>query len=86
MPKAYLTLEEKQKADAMRERDKQLHLVALELSSQKYKNGGFGKLQRKTGLSGPTVRKIATEPLRATVEQLYEVAYASGKRVVITIE
>jgi predicted hydrolase (HD superfamily) len=86
MPKAYLTFAEREKAAAMRERDKQLHLVSLELTSQKYKNGGFGKLQEKTGLSRPTIKKIATEPLKATIEQLYEVAFASGKKVVITIE
>lgn len=86
MPKAYLTLAEKQKAAAMHERDKQMEIVSLKLSSLKYKDGGFAKLQEKTGLSRPTIRRIATEPLKATLEQLYEVAFASGKKVVVTIE
>ena len=50
MPRAYLTLAEKQKAEAKRERDKQLRAVSLELVSLKYKNGGFVKLQEKTGI------------------------------------
>lgn len=86
MPRTYLTFAEREKAAAMRERDKQVKAVSLELTSLKYKDGGYGKLQEKTGLSRPTLRRIATEPLKATLEQLYEVAFASGKRVVITIE
>lgn len=86
MPRTYLTFAEREKAAAMRERDKQVKAVSLELTSLKYKDGGYGKLQEKTGLSRPTLRRIATEPLKATLEQLYEVAFASGKKVVITIE
>lgn len=86
MPKSYLTLAEREKAAAMRERDKQVKAVSLELCSLRYKDGGFSKLQEKTGLSRPTLKKIADEPLRATLEQLYAVAFASGKKVVITIE
>ena len=86
MPKTYLTFAEKQKAAAMHERDKQMEIVSLKLSSLKYKDGGFGKLQEKTGFSRPTLRTIAADPLKATLEQLYEVAFASGKKVVVTIE
>jgi hypothetical protein len=86
MPKSYLTLAEREKAAAMRERDKQVKAVSLELCSLKNKNGGFSRLQKKTGISRPTLTKIANEPLRATLEQLYAVAFASGKKVVITIE
>lgn len=86
MPRTYLTFAEREKAAAMRERDKQVKAVSLELTSLKYKDGGYGKLQEKTGLSRPTLRRIATEPLKATLEQLYEVAFASGKKVVIKIE
>lgn len=86
MPRTYLTFAEREKAAAMRERDKQVKAVSLELTSLKYKDGGYGKLQEKTGLSRPTLRRIATEPLKATLEQLFEVAFASGKKVVIKIE
>lgn len=86
MPIAYLTLAEKQKAEAERERDKQLRAVSLELISLKYKNGGFVKLQEKTGISRKTLKRIVDSPLKTTLEQLYEVAFASGKKVVVTIE
>ena len=86
MPRAYLTLAEKQKAEAERERDKQLRAVSLELVSLKYKNGGFVKLQEKTGISRKTLKRIVDSPLKTTLEQLYEVAFASGKKVVVTIE
>lgn len=86
MPKSYLTLAEREKAAAMRERDKQMEMVSLKLGSLKYKDGGFSKLQEKTGLSRPTLKRIVDSPLKTTLEQLYEVAFASGKKVVVTIE
>lgn len=86
MPKSYLTLAEREKAAAMRERDKQLEMVSLTLGSLKHKDGGLVKLQEKTGISRKTLKRIVDSPLKTTLEQLYEVAFASGKKVVVTIE
>ena len=86
MPKSYLTLAERQKAAAMRERDKQLEMVSLTLGSLKHKDGGLVKLQEKTGISRKTLKRLVDSPLKTTLEQLYEVAFASGKKVVVTIE
>lgn len=86
MPKTYLTFSERERAAALRERDKQLRQISLELLSTKYCNGGFGEIKNKTGLSMPTIKKVATTPLKSTLEQVFEIAIAAGKRVTIQIE
>ncbi len=85
MPKTYITFAEKEKAKALRDRDKQIRALSGELSMLKYKTG-YAPIQEITKYSLPTIAKVINTPLNATLEQLFEVCIAAGKRVVINIE
>lgn len=85
MPKTYLTFAEHEKANFIKERDKQIKSISGELATTKYKTP-VREIENKVSFSRSVISKVLNTPLTATLEQLFEVCYATGKKVTITIE
>ena len=85
MPKAYLTFAEREKAEFIKQRDRQIKAIQGELATTKYKTP-IREIEGKVNFSRAVICKVLNTPALATLEQLFEVAYATGKKVNITIE
>ena len=85
MPKTYLTIAERNKAKFIRERDAQVRAIKGELSTTKY-SVPMREIETKVDFSRIVITKIRNDPINATLKQLYDYCYATGKKVVITIE
>lgn len=85
MPKVYLTFAEREKAKFVTERDKQIRAISGELATTKYKTP-IREIETKVDFSRSVISKVLNAPLTATLEQLFAVCYATGKKVTITIE
>lgn len=85
MPKSYLTLAERDKANFIRERDKQIKAIVGELANTKH-SVPIREIESKVDFSRQVISKVRNNPMGATLEQLFAVCYASGKKVVVTIE
>ena len=85
MPKAYLTFAEREKANYIRERDKQIKAIQGELATTKH-SVPIREIVNKVDFSRQVISKVRNEPIKATLEQLFDYCYATGKKVVITIE
>lgn len=85
MPKTYLTLAERNKAKYIRERDAQVRVIKGELATTKY-TIPMREIETKVGFSRIVISKVRNDPINATLKQLYDYCYATGKKVVITIE
>ena len=85
MPKAYLTLAERERANYIRERDKQIGAIQGELAKTKYTTPTH-EIEKKVDFSRQVISKVRNDPIKATLEQLFDYCYATGKKVVITIE
>ena len=85
MPRSYLTLAEKEKANFVKERDKQIKAIAGELAATKH-TVPIHEIEKKVDFSRQVISKVRNEPIKATLEQLFDYCYATGKKVVITIE
>lgn len=85
MPKVYLTLEERNKAKFISERNRQVKALAGELALTKH-SVPIREIEKKVDFSRAVIVKVRNNPLEATLEQLFDVCYAAGKKVVISIE
>lgn len=85
MPKAYLTLEERERANFEKERNKQMSAILGVLATTKYSIPAK-EIENKVKGSRTVIAKVRNNPLKATLEQLFDYCYATGKKVVITIE
>lgn len=85
MPRAYLTLAEKEKANFVKERDKQIKAITGELATTKH-TVPIHEIENKVDFSRQVISKVRNDPINATLGQLFEVCYATGKKVVISIE
>jgi hypothetical protein len=85
MPKVYLTLAERKKAAYIRERDAQLKFIKGELATTKY-SVPIKEIETKVDFSRMVITKVRNDPMNATLKQLFDVCYACGKKLVITLE
>lgn len=85
MPKVYLTLAEREKAEFIKERDKQMRAIQGELATTKY-SVPIREIEKKVDFSRQVINKVRNDPMNATLKQLFDYGYATGKKVVITIE
>lgn len=85
MPKVYLTFEERNKAKFISERNRQVKALAGELALTKH-SVPIREIEKKVDFSRAVIVKVRNNPLEATLEQLFDVCYAAGKKVVISIE
>ena len=85
MPKVYLTLAERERAEFIRERDRQVRAIQGELATTKY-GVPIREIEKKVDFSRQVITKVRNEPIKATLEQLFDYCYATGKKVVINIE
>jgi hypothetical protein len=85
MPKAYLTFEEKEKAQFCREKEKQISAIAGQFALTKH-SIPVREIEKKVDYSQQVIRKVRNKPGSATLEQLYDICHALGKRLVITVE
>lgn len=85
MPKSYITFAERNKANFIKERDKQIKAIQGELATTKHSTP-IHEIEKKVAFSRQVISKVRNEPIKATLEQLFDYCYATGKKVVITIE
>ena len=85
MPKSYLTFAEREKASFERERDRQIKAITGELATTKH-TIPIREIENKVDFSRQVISKVRNDPINATLGQLFEVCYATGKKVVISIE
>ena len=85
MPKAYLTLKEREQAEFLRDRDKQIKAIQGELATTKY-SVPMREIESQVNFSRQVIKKVRNNPIDATLEQIFAVCHACGKKVVITIE
>ena len=86
MPKAYLTLEERQKAEKERIEKKENFLLKSVLRDRIFRQLGYEYIAQKTNLSRPTIGKVVNNPELATVAQLRAVCAAANIPLVIKAE
>lgn len=85
MPKVYLTFAEREKAQYISERNRQIKAIASEFALTKH-SVPIREIEKKVGFSRAVIVKVRNNPLEATLEQLFEVCYATGKKISINIE
>ena len=85
MPKAYLTLAERERVKFEKERDKQINIISGVLATTKY-TVPAKDIESKIKGSRTVISKVRNNPIKATLEQLFDYCYATGKKVTITIE
>ena len=85
MPKTYLTLAEREKANFIKERDKQIGNIEGVLAKTKH-SITIKDIENKVDFSRQVITKVRNNPAEATLKQLFAVCHACGKKVVITIE
>lgn len=85
MPKAYLTFAERERAEFIKERNKQIKAIEGELATTKH-SIPIHEIENKVDFSRQVITKVRNKPGAATLEQLFAVCHACGKKVVITIE
>jgi hypothetical protein len=85
MPKAYLTFAEREKAEFIKHRDQQLKAIQGELATTKH-TVPIHEIENKVDFSRQVITKVRNKPASATLEQLFAVCHACGKKMVITIE
>ena len=85
MPKAFLTYEQRRRAEFEKDRNRQLRAIQGEIATTKYSHP-IREIKKDVGFSEQVIKKVRKEPNKATLEQLFDYCYATGKRVVITIE
>ncbi len=86
MPKTYLTFAERERAKFEKERDKQIKYITGVFAATKYCIPEYEITSKMKDGSKAIVNKVRRTPEKATVLQLFEVAYSIGKKVTITIE
>ena len=85
MPKTYLTFAERERANFEKERDRQINYLSGVLATTKYTVPAKDIEKRVKG-SRTVIAKVRNNPIKATLEQLFDYCYATGKKVTITIE
>lgn len=85
MPKVYLTFAERERANFEKDRDKQINVLSGVLAATKY-NVPAKEIENKIKGSRTVISKVRNNPIKATLEQLFDYCYATGKKVTITIE
>lgn len=85
MAKAYLTLAERERTKFEKERDKQINIISGVLATTKY-TVPAKDIESKIKGSRTVISKVRNNPIKATLEQLFDYCYATGKKVTITIE
>ena len=86
MPRAYLTLEERERAKKEKAEQKENFMLRSILKEKIFRKIGYEYISQKTGFSEPTIGKIVNHPEKATVEQLRAVCDAVGVPLMITAE
>ncbi len=86
MPKVYLTLEERQKAEKERIEKKENFLLKSVLRDRIFRRLGYEYIAKKTNLSKATIGKVVNNPELATVAQLRAVCDAANILLTITAE
>ena len=86
MPKTYLTLEEKQKAEQRRKEKKENFILSSLMRERIFKRLGYDFISKKTGLSKPTIGKVVNTPELVTVAQLRAVCAAAEIPLTISAE
>lgn len=77
MPRVYLTLEERQRAEQQcREQKENFQLKAI-LRDRIFRQLGYEAISQKTNLSKPTIGKVVNHPELATIAQLRAVCAAA---------
>ena len=85
MPKSYLTFAERERAKFEKERDKQINAISGVLASTKY-TVPAREIESKIKGSRTVIAKVRNNTIEATLRQLFDYCYATGKKVTITIE
>jgi hypothetical protein len=85
MPKVYLTFAERERANFERERDNQINIITGVLAATKY-TVPAKDIENKVKGSRTVIAKVRNNPIKATLEQLFDYCYAVGKTVTITIK
>ena len=86
MPKTYLTIEERLKAEARKRDAKQDRALRAVMHDKIYRKINYDYIRDKTGLSKPTIVKIINHPELATVAQLRAVCAAADIPLLICAE
>ena len=85
MPKVYLTFAERERANFEKERDRQIDYLSGVIAKTKYTIPAR-EIESKIKGSRTVIAKVRNNPIKATLEQLFDYCYATGKKVTITIE
>ncbi len=86
MPKTYLTLEERQKAEIKKREERQNRELRALLHDKVYRKLTYDVIKLKTGLGFNTIGKVVNHPENATVAQLRAVCAAAGIELTISAE
>lgn len=77
MPRTYITLEERTRAERKNQIDKKSRQLKEKMATIKH-GVGYEKIREQTGYSLPTITKIINKPQKATIEQLLSVCSVAG--------
>lgn len=86
MPKSTVGSEERKRAEFEKERDKQIKYITGVFAATKYRIPEYEITSKMKKGSKTIVNKVRRTPEKATILQLFEVAYSSGMKVTITVE
>lgn len=84
MPKVYLTLAERRRAEQQRAAQKENFMLSAVLKTAICRRIGYDYISAQTNLSKPTIVKVVNHPEQATVAQLRAVCAAANIPVNIT--
>ena len=87
MPKVYLTIEEKKKAEAEKKNKLENAYVGSELEKAMKRNGvRYEDIMRKADTCTGTISKAIHNPNLLPVDRLREIFFVAGLRLVIDVE
>lgn len=78
MPRAYISIEQKEKAAQKRAEERENFNLRSVLRDRIFRQLGYEYIAEKTNLSRPTIGKVVNNPELATVTQLRAVCAAAG--------
>ena len=78
MPRAYISIEEKEKAALKRAEERENFNLKSVLRDRIFRQLGYEYISEKTKLSRPTIGRVVNNPELATVAQLRAVCAAAG--------
>lgn len=86
MPKVYVTIEERERAEVRKREEKQNRELRAVLHDRIYRKINYDSIRKKTGLSKDTIAKVINNPERATITQLRAVCGVANISLTITGE